>query len=210
MTVENGKLITLSGVGRSEYTEKKSVFIGLAKRVSSEEDALAVVKSQKNEYPDARHHIFAYRLRGGAERYSDDGEPQGSGGIPMLEILRKNGIEDTVVVVTRYFGGTLLGTGGLSRAYAGTAKSAVDDAGIVVYGTFCEMEAVCSYNEYQRLLPELERAGALTDGTDFADRVTVRFALPATDADGFAARLTELFNGNVTPQKTGTRLDFCR
>ena len=110
---------TLEQEGEAEFVEKKSVFIGHAAPVKSEEEAQAFVKRYKNTYMDARHNVWAYLMKGEiVARYSDDGEPQGTAGVPVLDTIRKSGVTDAVVVVTRYFGGILLGAGGLVRAYS--------------------------------------------------------------------------------------------
>ena len=111
-----------AGPGEAEFTEKRSRFLGHIRHVGSEEEAKAFVNQIKKEHYDARHNCWCYLLRGGVERYSDDGEPQGTAGIPMLEVFRREGVTDMVCVVTRYFGGVLLGAGGLLRAYTKSAK----------------------------------------------------------------------------------------
>lgn len=197
---------TLAGYGRGEYEEKRSLFIGQAVHVTTEEAAAAHLKRVRTEYHDARHHVYAYVLRGGAVRYSDDGEPQGSAGLPVLDCIRKAGVEDACVVVTRYFGGILLGTGGLLRAYTKAAAASIAVAGIVSYDRFIEMELDCSYSDYQRVAFELGRAGALTDGVEYAESVRVRFAVLHSAADGLAARLSELCAGR-RPEIVGERFD---
>ena len=124
---ESGKRITLLKAAEAEIEEKKSIFIGYAAPVSSEDEAKAIVAAKKKEFSDATHNVWAYYLDGGIHvRYSDDGEPQGTAGIPVLNVLKMSGATDMVVVVTRYFGGTLLGAGGLVRAYSASAKAALD------------------------------------------------------------------------------------
>ena len=163
---------TLEREGVAEFTEKKSVFIGHAIPVKSEEEAQAYVKKQKSAYMDARHNVWAYLMKGEiVARYSDDGEPQGTAGVPVLDTIRKSGVTDAVVVVTRYFGGILLGAGGLVRAYSHTAKLALEAAHIITYEQYTELELDCSYSDYQRYLAELPRFGAITDDTQFTDRV---------------------------------------
>ena len=121
-----------AGAGESEYVEKRSRFLGHLRPVKSEEEARAFVAEMKKTYYDARHNCWCYLLKDGPERYSDDGEPQGTAGIPMLEVFRREGVTDLVCVVTRYFGGVLLGAGGLFRAYTKSAKDALDAAGLAV------------------------------------------------------------------------------
>ena len=122
--------LTPAGEGSSEYVEKKSRFLGRVFAVSSEDEARALLEAVKREHYDARHNCWCYILRGGAKRYSDDGEPQGTAGQPMLNVFEREGIENVLCVVTRYFGGILLGTGGLVRAYTAAAKDALLDAGV--------------------------------------------------------------------------------
>lgn len=192
-----------------EFVEKKSVFLGFAAPVKSEEEALEHVRARRKEMPDATHHVFGYSLKGGIlARYSDDGEPQGTAGMPVLDTIRKSGTDDTLVVVTRYFGGTLLGAGGLVRAYAHTAKLALEAAHIITYETYTEVSVECSYGDYQKIAALLPRFGAVMDDTDFADRVTVRFAIKAPLLPDLDAALQEMSNGNCTAHVTGKRFDY--
>ena len=125
---------TILEFARFEYEEKKSVFIGEAAPVETESDALAFIESAKKRYPDAKHHVYAYVLRENSiMRFSDDKEPQGTAGMPTLDVIRKRNCTDTIVVVTRYFGGTLLGTGGLVRAYTAATVGALEKAQIITY-----------------------------------------------------------------------------
>lgn len=200
---------TVEREGRSEWEEKKSVFIGCCVRVTDADEAMAVVKAKKKQYSDARHNVWAYLLKGGmTARYSDDGEPQGTAGVPMLEVLRKSGAEDVLVVVTRYFGGILLGAGGLARAYANTAKMALDDAHIITYEAYSELSLTCSYADYQKISAVLPGAGAIIDATDFRDTVEVRFAVKASVADSLCAKIREMTAGRVLPRTVGERYDF--
>ena len=172
---------TLAGEGSDEFEERRSLFIGHAKHIESEEEAMEFVKAKKKEYSDATHNCWAYLLKGGiVARYSDDGEPQGTAGVPMLETIRKSGVCDCVVVVTRYFGGILLGAGGLVRAYSHGAKIALDSAKIVTYEKYAEMTLVCSYSDYQKYSVILPTFGAIIDDTEFSDKVKVRFAIKET------------------------------
>lgn len=200
---------TLENEGVAEYTEKRSVFIGHACPIKSEEAALAYIKKQKSAYADARHNVWAYLQRGEiVARYSDDGEPQGTAGVPVLDTIRKSGVTDAVVVVTRYFGGILLGAGGLVRAYSHTARLALEAAHIITYEQYTELELQCSYSDYQKYLAELPRYGAVTDGTQFADRVTLCFAVKDTAVDALCARVREISNGTDAPVVRGKRFDY--
>ena len=167
---EAPKLYTTLGKSASaEYTEKKSVFIGYASPVKTEREALDFISAVRKKHSDARHNVFAYQLNGGGTaRYSDDGEPQGTAGVPVLEVIKKSGADDCVVVVTRYFGGILLGASGLIRAYSAAAKSAVDAAGVVTYENYREFTLECGYSEYQRIEAELPKYGVIVDSLQIA------------------------------------------
>ena len=162
-----------SGPGESEYEEKRSRFLGHLRPVETEEEARLFITEMKKKHHDARHNCWCYRIRGGAVRYSDDAEPQGTAGLPMLEILQREGIENAVCVVTRYFGGVLLGTGGLLRAYQKAAKGAVEDAGISVVRAWTKMSIVCDYSDYEKIRSELEQQNAVISDTEYGEKVTL-------------------------------------
>ena len=200
---------TVAHEGVAEFEEKKSVFIGHCARVTTEEEAAAYVKQLKKQYADARHNVWAYLLRGGiVARYSDDGEPQGTAGVPVLDVLRKSGAEDVCMVVTRYFGGILLGAGGLVRAYSHTAGLALEEAQIITYERYDEVSLTCSYSDYQKLSAELPKFGAIVDGTDFADDVVLKFALKQGQTAELFERIREMSAGKIIPDVTGTRFDY--
>jgi uncharacterized YigZ family protein len=192
-----------------EYEDRKSVFIGDAAPVSTEAEAIAFIDKIKKKYPDARHHVYAYVLRENSiMRFSDDREPQGTAGMPVLDAIRKNGCTDTVIVVTRYFGGTLLGTGGLVRAYSAAAVGALKEAEIITYDTYVSYEVELSYSDYQKLSAELPKFGAIVDGTDFSDDVVLRFALKQGQTADLLAKVQEMSAGKIVPEVTGTRFDY--
>jgi len=200
------KYTTVRTEAHVEFEEKRSLFIGHATHVDSEEQAQAFIKQLKKEYSDATHNCFAYLLKGGIiARYSDDGEPQGTAGVPMLETIRKSGVDDVCVVVTRYFGGILLGTGGLLRAYTKAAVSALNAAEIVTYGRYCEMYLRCSYSDYQRIAFELARFEAVVDNVEYAEDVGVKFAVKEATADVVSHRIYEMCGGKVVPSIIGAR-----
>jgi len=200
---------TISKVAEIEFVERKSVFYGYAAPVKTEEEALALVKERRALMPDATHHVFGYHMKGGIlARYSDDGEPQGTAGMPVLEAIRKSGADDALVVVTRYFGGILLGAGGLVRAYAHTAHLALEAAGIVTYESYAELEITCSYSDYQKYLAQLPRFGAVMDDTDFSDRVTIRFAVKKHLADDVRTLVREISAGADEVRILGERFDY--
>lgn len=200
---------TIAKVAEIEFVERKSVFYGYAAPVKTEEEALALVKERRALMPDATHHVFGYHMKGGIlARYSDDGEPQGTAGMPVLEAIRKSGADDALVVVTRYFGGILLGAGGLVRAYAHTAHLALEAAGIVTYESYAELGITCSYSDYQKYLAQLPRFGAVVDDTDFSDRVTIRFAVKKHLADDVRTLVREISAGADELCVLGERFDY--
>ena len=200
---------TLAGEGSDEFEERRSLFIGAAKHITSEEEAMEFVKAKKKEYSDATHNCWAYLLKGGiVARYSDDGEPQGTAGVPMLEAIRKSGVEDCVVVVTRYFGGILLGAGGLVRAYSHGTSVALAAAKVVTYEKYTEMQLDCSYSDYQKYSVILPTFGAIIDDTDFSDKVVIRFAVKETVVDKLILKVIEMSGGRDKPEKVGERFDY--
>ncbi len=199
---------TLAGEGTDVYEEKRSEFIGIATHIENESDAQALIKRIRAEHYDARHTVYAYVCSSGnVQRYSDDGEPQGTAGIPVLDVIRKSGLEDVCIVVTRYFGGTLLGAGGLVRAYTAAAKMAVDRAGVVTYQTFSELRLVLSYSDYPKILAKLPVYGAKIDNTEFGTEVILDIALNATREEQFYTFVRELFCDRIQPIRRGERYD---
>ena len=204
---------TLAGSGEDRFEERRSEFIGHATHIESEEDAMAFIKRIQKQYADATHNVWAYRLsKGGSQelaaRYSDDGEPQGSSGLPTLEAIRKKGVFDAVVVTTRYFGGILLGVGGLVRAYSHAATIALDAAGIITYEKYKEFMLECTYSDYQLILQELPKYGVLTDDSEFSDRVTLTLAIKATLYADLAEKLSELTAARCFMMEIGERFDY--
>lgn len=172
---------TLKGYSSYTYEEKKSVFIGECAPVKNEGEALSFINNIKKKYPDARHHVYAYILRENSiMRYTDDHEPQGTAGMPVLDSMRKRGVTDAVVVVTRYFGGTLLGTGGLVRAYTEAAVGAVSSAGVITFTTLKKCTVEVSYSDYQKIQTVLLEKNFRVDETEYRDNVIIygRILLP--------------------------------
>ena len=200
--------ITVKGYGEARFEEKKSVFIGYCEHVTNEEEALAFVKKIKEKHRDATHNCYGYVMKGGILcRYSDDGEPQGTAGKPILDMLVKSGVDDVCVVVTRYFGGTLLGTGGLVHAYSLGAKMAVEAAGIAQFENYVVLKVACSYSDYQRVGLELERCDAIIDNTDYSDVVSVQFAVKDKFAEEITRKISEITSGKNVPTKLCERFD---
>lgn len=169
-----GVKISLAKAASARLTERKSLFIGHASPAADEAQAQAFIRAKKTEFSDATHNVWAYTLRGGAvARCSDDGEPQGTAGLPVLDVLRKSGLDDCVVVVTRYFGGILLGAGGLVRAYSAAAAAAVDAAGIAEWVQFSLFTLTASYSDYQKLAYDLPRLGTVIEAADFGAEITM-------------------------------------
>lgn len=190
--------VTLARRASFTYEEKKSVFIGDAMPCASEEDALAFIAQVKAKYPDARHHVYAYLLRENSKnRYSDDHEPQGTAGIPVLDVLRKGGITDAVIVVTRYFGGVLLGAGGLVRAYTAAASGAVKEAGEAHYRTYRPFTLGVDYSDYNKLLPELEKREIRVIDTAYAEGVVLSLLVVEERYGTVAKDITELTAGRA-------------
>lgn len=189
----------------TEFTEKRSRFIGHVWRVETEEEARDKIAQMRAKYYDARHNCWCYLIReGGVLRYSDDGEPQGTAGQPMLGVFQKEGVTNVCCVVTRYFGGVLLGAGGLTRAYGKSAKDALDAAGVSVVRPWTVVETVCPYGLFERVKQELLPLNGVEGDHDFADAITFRALLPAGAEEDFAARLRELSAGEMEPKVTGT------
>ncbi len=190
--------ITVRAYGVDELTEKRSRFIGYCVPVTSEQEALDFIAKIKKEHWDARHNVYAYSLRErGITRYSDDGEPQGTAGMPVLDVIRKSGAVDVCVVVTRYFGGILLGTGGLVRAYSEACKLALDAAGLVTMSLCAECELCCSYSLYGKLNTLIIECGGYTDASDFADSVTLKFHIPTGLVPELNKKLADATAGKI-------------
>lgn len=199
---------TVARAATAEYVDRRSRFIGAVLPVTTEQEALDFIAAKKKEHWDARHNVYAYVLReGGISRFSDDNEPQGTAGLPTLEVLQKQGLTDCVIVVTRYFGGILLGTGGLVRAYSQSAALAVGEAGIIERRLCAYGEIVCDYAQYgwlQSLIPE---CGGRVDNADFANTVTVSLHLPVESVDAFQKQLTDRSCGTLTFHKSDEQYD---
>ena len=187
----------------TEFTEKRSRFIGHVWRVDSEEEARAWIERTKKEHYDARHNCWCYRIKDGPVRYSDDGEPQGTAGQPMLNVFQREGVENAVCVVTRYFGGVLLGTGGLVRAYTQSAKDALDAAGVSVVRRWVSMEVPCSYAQFEETRREVSRHGGVEERVDYGADVLLSVLIPEEQAAPFAARLLDASAGSIEVLEAG-------
>lgn len=189
--------------------EKKSEFIGYCAPVKTEEEAVAFVNSIKKKHSDARHNVYAYVLQEGfSQRFSDDGEPHGTAGMPVLDSIRKAGVTDVAVVVTRYFGGILLGTGGLVRAYTAAASGALKEAGIAEVGNFSLLQVKANYSDYQKIMPLVSAVGAKIEDSDFSTDVILTLMVRDDCEEGFVSNLIETTNGRVSATKVGEKCDF--
>ncbi len=193
-----------AGYGEAEYIDKKSRFIGQVRHAESVSEAMAFVESVRKKYADATHNVWAYVLADGQMRWSDDGEPGGTSGQPTLNVFRSAGVADVVCVVTRYFGGTLLGSGGLVRAYSKAASLALAAAGRARMAEWERAVIDCGYPLYERLRRVLDAAGAADIDAAFAERVTVSCLLPAGMAGALEGRLNELSAGSARMSITGS------
>jgi uncharacterized YigZ family protein len=192
-----------TGPSETEFTEKRSRFIGRVWPVETEEEARSHIEETKKKHYDARHNCWCYILRDGPVRYSDDGEPQGTAGQPMLNVFQREGISNVVCVVTRYFGGVLLGAGGLVRAYTQSAKDALDAAGVSVVRPWTLVEVDCPYPYFERVKQELPALQGVEGDHDFGAQITFRALLPAGEEDAFAQRLQDLSAGSFSPRVVG-------
>ena len=188
---------------KTEFTEKRSTFIGHVWPVETEAEARARVEEMKKKYHDARHNCWCYLLRDGPVRYSDDGEPQGTAGQPMLAVFQKEGVTNVCCVVTRYFGGVLLGAGGLVRAYTQSAKDALDAAGISVVRRWVELAVDCPYSFLERVKLACAAQGGAVGEIEYAAAVTVRALLPEGGVEAFRAQMTELSAGGIRAVELG-------
>lgn len=192
-----------AGAGEAEFVEKRSSFLGHVRYVETEDEAKAFVTEMKKKFYDARHNCWCYIIKDGAVRYSDDGEPQGTAGIPMLEVLKREGVTNVVCVVTRYFGGVLLGTGGLLRAYTKSAKDALDAAGICVVRRWVKAEIACSYAMLERLKTECTAIGGVVADIEYSTDVCLKLLLPEDKADAFSQRTADVTAGASELEITG-------
>ncbi len=199
---------TVERTGKSEYTDRKSIFLGRCAPVEKEEEALAFLETCRREFPDAKHHVYAYILRENATmRFSDDREPQGTAGVPILDVMRKRELTDLCVVVSRYFGGTLLGTGGLVRAYTEAAQAAIENAHIIRYELFSTLYIRLAYPDYGKFDPIAAKFGFSTEASDFSTAVCIRGALPKASAEAMIRALSDATAGRASCEILGEAFD---
>lgn len=197
---------TVEKEGVDEFVEKKSRFIGHVKPVKTQQEATEFINSLKSKYWDATHNVYAYVLReNNICRSSDDGEPSGTAGVPVLDVLLKEQLVDVCVVVTRYFGGTLLGAGGLVRAYSHGSKIAVESGGIITMAPCKIMTVSVNYSFYDRMNILLADSGANIIESNFSDVVNIKFSIKADNKDVLADKLTQQSNGKYSLKEIGEK-----
>ena len=190
--------VTVKNEACDEFTEKRSRFIGYIKPVTTEEEAVEFINSIRSKHWDARHNVYAYCLRkNNQQRYSDDGEPSGTAGQPVLSVLTKSGTTDAVIVVTRYFGGILLGTGGLVRAYSHAAALALEAGVPVSMGECVRCRLTCAYDQYGRVSALIPEGGGFLDDSQFGAGVEIAFHMEESLLGGFEKKLADATNGSV-------------
>lgn len=192
-----------TGFGEDEFVEKKSRFLGRVWPADTEAEALAHIEEMRKQHYDATHNCWAYIIRDGATRFSDDGEPGGTAGMPMVQVLQKEGLYNIVCVVTRYFGGTLLGAGGLVRAYTKGAKIAVDAAGKSMKRVWTALYIPCPYPYYERLKLLCEDMEAVIRDTQFTAEVELEVLVAAGKCAEFQEKLTDMTAGTVEAMVLG-------
>lgn len=206
--MENIDFSTVKGFSEAAFTERRSEFIGYLKHVETAEQAVDFINEIRAKHRKATHNVYAYILReDNASRYSDDGEPQGTAGVPVLDVLQKEGLTDVCCVVTRYFGGILLGGGGLVRAYSHSAKIAVDAAERLIMCRCVPVDVKTDYNLYGKISHIIPEFGAKILDTVFAEDVTVKLIVKVGDVQKFTEKLTDAANGSIEFVKYDERYD---
>jgi len=200
---------TVKKESSAEFTERKSVFIGWVKPVYDEKGALDFINQVQAKHPGAGHNAYAYIIReNNITRFSDAGEPSGTAGMPILNVLQKQDLINVVAVVTRYWGGIMLGAGGLVRAYSHAAKIGVESAGIAVWESFAEFDVICSYAGYEKLLKYIKSEKIISDDTLFEDTVTLSLATRHDNFERISQEIIDLTNADVIIEKRSARFDF--
>ena len=206
--MDTEKIKRLRHPAEIEFVERKSVFIGYSAIVKNEEEALSIIKERKKKFADATHNVYAYIIGDGTiARYSDDGEPQGTSGMPTLNAIRMSGITDVCVVTTRYFGGILLGAGGLVRAYSTAASMALEAGGISVFEKYIEYEISCPYSDYNKIQLLLSAYDVIIDNTDFGSDIKIKYAVAEDKDEKLKLNITESFAARLIPTHIGNRFD---
>ncbi len=200
----SGYKTILSDYAEDSFVEKKSQFISYVKRIENEDEAKEFICCIKNKHKDATHNVYAYILKGTQiARFSDDGEPQGTAGMPALEVLKREELVGVCVVITRYFGGILLGAGGLVRAYAKAAKTGIDKAGIAEFTEHTAFSVTVSYGDYEKVTKDLSKYGCICSDTEFGADVTLKLSCEDSNFAEFEKYIADLSAGKVKCVKTG-------
>ena len=202
-------LLSPAGFGTVELIEKRSRFIGRVWPVWSGAEAQRRIAETRAEYHDARHNCWCY-IAGGTSRFSDDGEPQGTAGAPMLEVFRREGVTYFCCVVTRYFGGVLLGAGGLARMYVSTAKQALMSAGISEYELFERVKFQCAYGFFEKVKATVTAAGGILEDVTFGADILIVAQIPSAAGQGFIDRLQDLSSGEIAAARIGESIYHLR
>lgn len=190
----------------TRFEEKKSVFYGWAAPITSEQEAADLIDQAHKTYPDAKHHVYAWILGGKVmqNKYSDDGEPSGTAGIPVLDVLRKNRIEDGIIIVTRYFGGILLGGGGLVRAYTASAALALKESTPVKMQRCCTFEVIATYSDFEKIKRTLPDSDFTLDVKNYSAEVLAAAACPEHKKDALLRYLADTSNGRASVKYLGS------
>jgi len=191
------------GPSESEFVEKRSRFISHLWPVETEEEAQAHIREMKSKYYDARHNCWCYLIGKNVMRYSDDGEPQGTAGQPMLKVFERENVTNVCCVVTRYFGGILLGAGGLTRAYSQGAKDALVVAGAATMGLWAQVAVPCTYALFERVKLEIAALGGVIDDTEYGADICLYVSMMADTVEPLQKRLTELSSGSLKLEVLG-------
>ena len=197
---------TVSRPADAEYIEKKSRFIATVSPVGDDASARDFVMGVKKKYPDARHNCYAYLTLDGMTRYSDDGEPKGTAGLPILGVLQKQELSGVAVVVTRYFGGILLGAAGLLRAYTKAAADGVEAAGVVTVKPYTRVDITVSFSDAERVKYELSRMELPEFQTEYLDAVTYKLLVPEEQTDALVDRITQITAAKAKITVVGTQM----
>ncbi|GAA2850497.1 YigZ family protein [Pediococcus damnosus] len=202
-------LITIAQNGSHELDIKKSRFIANAFRIQTEEEAQKFIQEIKTQHHKANHHCFAYLLGNDdhIQRASDDGEPSGTAGVPILEVLQKNNVHNTLVVVTRYFGGIKLGAGGLIRAYSNSTSQVLTEIGLVELVSQIKLSLTIEYAQHDSLVHWLDANHFKVSDSQYGEKVTVQVPVAEPKITEFETTLTNLFSGNIAFQKLGTQFN---
>lgn len=199
--------LTIFDQNTTEYVEKRSRFIATLRHCETEQEAIDFVNEMRSKYWDARHNCFAYSVeKGSLCRFSDDGEPHSTAGKPMLEVIEGSGVKNIAVVVTRYFGGVLLGTGGLVRAYSKSVQDVLKQSQVYIMLPCTACRVVCEYSNHAKLLNIIEDFEGNVENTEFTDKITIDFSLKAEMVDSFNEKLREAFSATIELTEIGTKL----